>query len=107
MGLVMLSVPELLRRARIALEAGEISLRQAAEDIAAAQEQGATHRQIADAVGKSAAWVNRLLQWRRSGYRDGTAFGPQAKASRQRAQAVHSTEQKSANTKEEAAAAVA
>ena len=43
-----------------------------------------------------------------SGYRDGTAFGPQAKASRQRAQRVQATEQKKpATTSEQAQAAAA
>ena len=90
---------------------GETSLHAAAEDIAAAQEQGATQRQIAEAVRKSAAWVNRLLKWRQSGYKDGTAFGPQAKASRRRAQRVQATEQKKnekpATTSEQAQAAAA
>lgn len=104
------TVPELLSRAKQAIESGETSLHTAAEDIAAAQEQGATQRQIAEAVGKSAAWVNRLLQWRQRGYQDGTAFGPQAKASRQRAQCVQATEQKKlkpATTSEQAQAAAA
>jgi hypothetical protein len=92
-GTVMMTVTELLGRAKHAIESGENSLHAAAEDIAAAQEQGATQRQIAEAVGKSAAWVNRLLQWRESGYHDGTAFGPQAKASRQRARCLQATEQ--------------
>jgi hypothetical protein len=72
----MMSVTELLSRAKQAIESGETSLRAAADDIAAAEEQGATQRQIAEAVGKSAAWVNRLLKWRESGYQDDTAFGP-------------------------------
>ena len=87
-------ITELLSQAKLAIESGETSLRAAAEDIAAAQKQGATQRQIATAVGKSAAWVNRLLGWRKSGYRDDTAFGPQAKASRQRTKRVQSPEQK-------------
>jgi hypothetical protein len=103
----MITVTELLNRAKQAIESGETSLHAAAEDIAAAQEQGATQRQIAEAVGKSAAWVNRLLKWRQSGYRDDTAFGPQAKASRQRAQRVQATEQKPATTSEQAQAAAA
>jgi hypothetical protein len=107
------SITELLGRAQLAIKSGETSLQAAAEDIAAAQEQGATQRQIAEAVDKSAAWVNRLLRWRRSGYRDGTAFGPQAQASRQRRRGVQSPEQKTqkaekpANTSEQAEAAVA
>jgi hypothetical protein len=105
----MTTVTELLSRAKHAIEAGETSLRAAADDIAAAQEQGATQRQIAEAVGKSAAWVNRLLKWRESGYQDVTPFGAQAKASRQRANRVQSTEQKQrpASTSEEAQAAAA
>ena len=89
-------------------KSGETSLRAAAEDIAAAQEQGATQRQIAEAVGKSAAWVNQLLKWRHSSYRDVTPFGPQAKASRQRANRVQSPErkdQKPASTSGQARAA--
>ena len=87
------TITELLSRAKDAIASGEIALHAAAEDIAAAQEQGATQRQIAEAVGKSAAWINRLLKWRQSGYQDGSAFGPQAKASRQRAaQRVQATE---------------
>ena len=104
----MMSVTELLSRAKQAIESGETSLRAAAEDIAAAEEQGATQREIAEAVGKSAAWVNRLLKWRRSGYQDATAFGPQAKASRQRAQRVQAPERqrrKPATTSEQAQAA--
>jgi hypothetical protein len=106
----MMTVTELLSRAKHAIASGETSLLTAAEDIAAAKEQGATQRQIAAAVGKSAAWVNRLLKWRQSGYQDGTAFGPQAKASRQRAQHVQATEQKKqkpATTSEQAQAAAA
>jgi hypothetical protein len=105
---IMITVAELLSRAKHAIDSGEASLHAAAEDIAAAREQGATQRQIAKAVGKSAAWVNRLLRWRESGYQDGTAFGPQAKASRQRAQQrVQATKQKPATTSEQAQAAAA
>ena len=49
------SVTELLSRARRAIESGEASLRAAAEDIAVAQEQGATQRQI----GKPSASLPR------------------------------------------------
>jgi hypothetical protein len=106
----LMTPTELLGRAKRAIESGENSLHSAAEDIAAAQAQGATQRQIAEAVGKSAAWVNRLLAWRQSGYRDGTAFGPQAKASRERAKCVQSNEQKKQNpatTSEQVQAAAA
>lgn len=65
---------ELLSRAKRSIDSCEKPLREAAEDISRAYEQGATQREIADGVGKSAAWVNRLLKWRSSGY-EGTAFG--------------------------------
>jgi len=44
-------------------------------DPGSAQEQGASQRQIAAAIGKSPAWVNRVLAWRRDGF-PGEAFGP-------------------------------
>ena len=49
--------------------------------------------------------MNQLLKWRHGGYQDATAFGPQAKASRQRARRVQSPEQKRATTSEQAQAA--
>ncbi len=77
----MNSVAELLTRAKTAIAAGENSLREAAEAIAAAQAQGASQRQMAAAVGKSAAWVNRLLAWRHTGF-IGDAFGPESRKPR-------------------------
>src|ERR1700724_3668348 len=59
---------ELLSRAKMAIEDGERSLRDAAEVLALAQKDfDATQREIAAAVGKSVAWVNRLLQWQKEG----------------------------------------
>jgi hypothetical protein len=86
-------VAALLSRAKAAIAAGEKSLREAAEDIAAAQEQGATQRNIAATVGRSAAWVNRLLAWRTSGFKD-NAFGSAHHKERQSAQRVHPGEHK-------------
>ena len=68
-----LTTEELLSRAKRNIDSCERPLREAAEDIAKAREQGATQRDIALAVGKSPAWVNRLLKWRLSGYA-GSAF---------------------------------
>lgn len=65
---------ELLSRAKQNIDSCETPLRAAAEDIALACDQGATQREVAAAVGKSPAWVNRLLKWRSSGY-EGSAFG--------------------------------
>jgi hypothetical protein len=63
---------ELISRAKHHIGTGEtsrnISFRAAAEDIARACEQRATQREIALGVGKSPAWVNRLLKWREGGY---------------------------------------
>jgi hypothetical protein len=77
------TVDDLLRDAQTCITLGEAHLHQAAEDIHAASEKGATQRTIAEAVGKSASWVNGLLQWRLGGY-DGTAFGPQSAKNRER-----------------------
>jgi hypothetical protein len=93
----MLTTSELLIRAKNAIQAGEKSLRSAAEDIAAAQAKGATQREIAAAVGKSLGWVNRLLKWRSEGYKNATPFGPTSRAARQRhrVQATEPTSRKS------------
>ena len=74
---------ELLSRAKAAIDAGDQSLHVAAEALALAQDDfNATQREIASAVGKSPAWVNALLKWQRSGYRDDSPFGPKTKAAR-------------------------
>ena len=86
-------VTELLARANQEIRLGEARLRNAAKYIAAAQEQGANQRQIALALGRSPAWVNRLLSWYKNGCPD-SPFGPQAKAKRQRARLVQAPEQK-------------
>jgi hypothetical protein len=77
-----------LRRAREAVEAGVASFKDAAEHLARAQKRGAKQREMAEAVGKSPAWVNRLLKWRAEGFKDDTPFGPQSKAKRARAAVV-------------------
>lgn len=105
-----MTITENLDRARRHIEAGDTRLRAAAEHLAAARKQGATQRQMARGVGKSAPWVNRLLQWHDNGYVDETPFGPQAKASRQKAKHVQAPEQnkqKPATTSEQAQAAAA
>lgn len=57
--------------------------RAAADRIAQAQEEKTSQRQIADAIGKSAAYVNQLLRWRKEGYHN-SPFGPQSSAARAR-----------------------
>jgi hypothetical protein len=72
---------KVLSRAKAAIEAR--SLRDAAEWLASAQQDfHASQREIAEAVGRSASWVNRLLKWRRSGYNEYSPFGPTTRAGR-------------------------
>jgi hypothetical protein len=80
------TIAKLHDKARRAIAAGEGSFRQAAEYLAEARKQGATQRQSARAIGRSPAWVNKLLKWRASGFKD-TPFGPQSKAKRAAVQA--------------------
>ncbi|MGH7211980.1 MAG: hypothetical protein ACREF1_11045 [Acetobacteraceae bacterium] len=76
---------EVLDRAKAAVETGE-SLRNIAERLAGAkQDFHASQREIGRALGRSASWVNRLLTWRRSGYKQSSPFGPTTRAAR----AVH------------------
>jgi hypothetical protein len=85
---------DLFSRAKDAIEAGNQSLHDAAQALALArQDFKASQREIAEAVGKSVAWVNRLLQWQRQGC-EGTPFGPGSKAGRERRKRVQSTEQR-------------
>src|ERR1700716_601672 len=67
-------VDKLHAQARRAIESGEEKFRDAAEYLAEAQKLGASQRQNAKAIGMSPAWVNALLKWRRSGYRDRCPF---------------------------------
>jgi hypothetical protein len=88
-----ISVEDLLIRARRKIDSGVVSLRSAAEDLAAAQDRGATQRELADAVGKSVGWINGLLAWRKRGY-DDTPFGPSSKKSRHQSRLVQASERK-------------
>jgi hypothetical protein len=88
-------VPVLLERAKHSIESGVSSLRDAAEYLADAQALGVSQRQLADGVGKSAAWVNALLKWRQHGYPEDTPFKnrrPLAKAVQQAEQSQSSWE---------------
>ena len=74
---------ELLRRAKAAIDAVDQSMHDAAEALAVAQElHGASQAEMARAIGKSEAWVSLLLQWRRTGYKAESPFGPTTKADR-------------------------
>lgn len=77
------SEEELLSRAKSAVDAGEQSMRDAAEALGIAHElHGTSQAEMARAIGRSEAWVSYLLQWRRSGYKDDSPFGPKTKAAR-------------------------
>ena len=73
------------------------SWRAAAEDMAAAKALGSSQRQIARAVGMSSTWVHQMLKWRSEGYKDGTPFGPQSKAGRERARGQATDREKTAD----------
>jgi hypothetical protein len=74
---------ELLNRAKAAVEAGDQSMHEAAEALAVAQElHSASQAEMARAIGKSEAYVCRLLQWRRTGYEAESPFGPTTKTAR-------------------------
>src|SRR5947207_2649087 len=82
---------DLLSRAKDEIATGDQSLHAAAEALDVAQKEfKATQREIAQAIGKSVAWVNRLLRWRSDGC-SGTPFGPGSKAVRERKKTVQST----------------
>jgi hypothetical protein len=57
-----------ITRAAKAIASSDRNLKLAAEYLAFAEADGKTQRQMAKGVGKSAAWVNRLLRWHREGY---------------------------------------
>lgn len=59
---------EAIALAAQAIASSDRNLKLAAEYLAFAEADGKTQRRMAKGVGKSAAWVNRLLQWRRDGY---------------------------------------
>jgi len=63
-----LKITKVLTSAKCKVADGTQAFRGAAEDMAAAQDLGASQRRIADAVGMSVGWVNTLLKWREFGY---------------------------------------
>jgi hypothetical protein len=74
---------ELFSTAKIEIERGENSWRNAAEALARAEKEfGATQGEMAEAVGRSKSWVSRLLTWRRAGYKEPGPFGPTTKKER-------------------------
>ena len=73
---------EVLNLARAALESGE-NLRNIAERLAGANKDfHVSQREIGRTLGRSTSWVNRLLKWRQSGYKQTSPFGPTTRAAR-------------------------
>jgi hypothetical protein len=73
---------KVLSRIKAAIEAGD-NLHHIAEGVAFAHEHfHASQREIGRAIGRSASWVNRLLKWRRFGYKQPGPFGPTTRAGR-------------------------
>ncbi len=74
-------IERLLSQARLAIEAGK--RQQAAAFMFVAHEKyGAPQEKIAAAVGRCQAWVCRMIQWRRQGFKDDTPFGTASKEGR-------------------------
>lgn len=69
---------EAIARAAQLIAASDRNLKLAAELLASAEAAGKTQREMAKGVGKSAAWVNALLQWHRNGFVEDTPFGTQS-----------------------------
>ena len=82
------TLTEMYNIAKQAIAAGDNAMSVAAEYLATIHDLGISIRVIASKVGKQKSWVHRLLQWRRSGFSDGTPFGPASKARRKRVQAT-------------------
>src|SRR5581483_10138933 len=71
--------------AKRAIASSGSDLRRAAEHLTKASLEGASQREIAAGVEKTVSWVNGLIQWCKSGYKDETPFGPGSKKRRERA----------------------
>jgi hypothetical protein len=83
----------LLQSAKGHVEAGDKHHKQAAAELVQARDCfGATQREMAEAIGRSQAWVNGLIQWHERGAR-GTAFGPQNQKKRAKSKLDQSTNQ--------------
>jgi hypothetical protein len=74
----MTTIDKLHDKARRAIESGEKVFgqraKEAAQYLAEARELGAKQQESAQAIGKSAGWVNALLKWHDAGYKTGCPF---------------------------------
>ena len=87
------SIAEHLSLAKRDIASGDKSFQSAAEHIAAAIALGSTQRDAAATVGKSVAWINRVLKWKDSGFAASGPFTEDNKQKRRRAfsQTKHQT----------------
>jgi hypothetical protein len=73
-----MTIDKLHDKARRAIDSGEKAFseraREAAEYLAEARKLGAKQQESANAIGKSAAWVNALLKWRDGDYKTACPF---------------------------------
>jgi hypothetical protein len=68
------TVAEHLAEAKRDIRAGDKCYKSAANHIFAAQEEGASLRDIASKVGRSKSWVGVLLEWRAGGFQTDSPF---------------------------------
>ena len=73
---------DLLSRLKAAIEAGK-GRRHIADGLAFAREHfHASQREIGRAIARHPSWVNRMLKWRQSGYKQSSPFGPTTRSGR-------------------------
>ena len=77
---------------KLEIEDNDELIRRATEYLVETLRLGTTQRAAAEAVGKSAAWVNRLVKWAKADYPACGPFSAESKAKRKRA--VQAPEQK-------------
>ena len=60
------------------------SMHSAAEHLLKALDFGASQREVAEAVDRSPAWINRIVKWAKAGYAAAGPFAAESKAKRKR-----------------------
>lgn len=81
------SKTDLIAETKALVVSTDNTLRQIADNLARMQKYFCmSQREIAAEIGKSAAWVNRLLAWRNESFPEDTPFGGTARRERERVQ---------------------
>ena len=84
---ILTSKIDLIAETKALVVSTDNTLRQIADNLARMQKDFCmTQRDIAAEIGKSAAWVNRLLTWRNEGFPEDTPFGGTERRKRERVQ---------------------